>query len=78
MNGMLFATTGAMDTKRGLLEYSDNIEYDVIGNLTADEVIKLIDSAQYRKGYADAVDKFQLTLESIQGGWKECVFGTGS
>ena len=69
---------GSYGYEEGLLEYSDNIEHDVIGNLTADEVIKLIDSAQYRKGYADAANKFQLALESIQGGWRECVFGTGS
>lgn len=68
---------GSYGYEEGLLEYSDNIEPDVIGNLTADKVIKLIDSAQYRKGYADAVNKFQLALESIQGGGKECVFGTG-
>ena len=69
---------GSYGYEEGLLEYSDNIENDVIGNLTADEVIKLIDSAQYRKGYADAVGKFQLALESIQGGWQECVLGTGN
>lgn len=69
---------GSYGYEEGLLEYCDNVEHDIIGNLTADEVIKLINSAQYRKGYADAVNKFQLALESIQGGWRECVFGTGS
>ena len=68
---------GSYGYEEGLLEYDDNITYDVIGDLTADEVIKLINSAQYRKGYADAINMFQVALESTQGGWRECVFGTG-
>lgn len=68
---------GSYGYEEGLLEYDDNITYDVIGDLTADEVIKLINSAQYRKGYADAISMFQVALESTQGGWRECVFGTG-
>lgn len=68
---------GSYGYEEGLLEYEDNIIHDVIGNLTADEVIKLINSAQYRKGYADAMGMFQVALESTQGGWRVCVFGTG-
>lgn len=46
---------GSYGYEDGLLEYADNIEDDVIGRLTADKVIRLIESSEYRRGYADAV-----------------------
>ena len=51
---------------------------DVIGRLTADKVIRLIESSEYRRGYADAVKKIRIMSDNLEGGWEECVFGTGS
>ena len=69
---------GSYGFEDGLLEYEDNIEDDPIGCLTADKVIKLIGSSEYRRGYADAVNKIRIMSENLEGGWEECVFGTGN
>ena len=69
---------GSYGYEDGLLEYEDNVEDDVIGRLTADKVIRLIESGEYRRGYADAVNKFKIMFDRLDKGWEECVFGTGS
>lgn len=68
---------GSYGYEDGLLEYEDNIEYDVIGRLTADKVVKLIESGEYRRGYKDAINKIRIMSDNLEGGWEECVFGTG-
>lgn len=69
---------GSYGYENGLLEYEDNIEDHVIGWLTADKVIKLIESSEYRRGYADAINKIRIMSDNLEGGWEECVFGTES
>ena len=69
---------GSYGYEDGLLEYEDNVGDDVIGRLTADKVIKLIESSEYRRGYADAINKIRIMSDNLEGGWEECVFGTGS
>lgn len=69
---------GSYGYEDGLLEYADNVEDDVIGRLTADKVIRLIESGEYRRGYKDAVNKIRIMSDNLEGGWEECVFGTGS
>ena len=41
--------------EQGLLEYKDNIEPDVIGYLTAEKVMRLVETSEYRRGYQDAI-----------------------
>ena len=69
---------GSYGYEDGLLEYEDNVEDDAIGRLTADKVIRLIESGEYRRGYADAVNKIKVMFDRLDRGWEESVFGNGN
>ena len=61
-----------------MLEFQDGIEDDVIGNLTAEEVLKIVAFKDYRRGYMDATMKIQQAVKNNRNkGWWKCVFGTG-
>ena len=57
---------GSYGYEQGLLEYADNIEADVIGNLTAEDVINLINTVEYRRGFNDAIKQITSEIENIQ------------
>lgn len=70
---------GSYGYEEGLLEFQDGVEENVIGYLTAEQVIKIVESKEYRMGYRDATINIRNSVEAnLNKGWWKCVFGTGN
>lgn len=70
---------GSYGYEEGLLEFQDGVEEDVIGYLTAEQVIKIVESKEYRMGYRDATINIRNSVAAnLNKGWWKRVFGTES
>ena len=56
---------GSYGNEEGLLEYRDDIESDVIGYLTAEDVMELMDTNEYRRGYQDALFNIRMSMDGV-------------
>ena len=59
---------GTYGFDKGKLEYQDNVEDDVIGGLTAEDVMQLVQTFEYRRGYRDAMRMMSNALDTAPCG----------